>query len=103
MKTNQVNKQLVDFIVWSAKEKLMPERIILFGSRARGDAREHSDYDIAFELPPGITNNEWAGFCADVNENAPTLLSLDLVNINTIDDSFKEKIHKEGIVLYEQA
>jgi len=25
---------------------LAPERIYLFGSRARGDAREHSDYDV---------------------------------------------------------
>ena len=29
---------------------LEPERIILFGSRARGDARDDSDYDVLIEM-----------------------------------------------------
>lgn len=32
-------------------EKFQPERIYLFGSRARGDADEHSDYDILVVVP----------------------------------------------------
>jgi predicted nucleotidyltransferase len=35
-------KSLVDFIA----TKYSPEKIILFGSRARGDHKEDSDYDI---------------------------------------------------------
>jgi HEPN domain-containing protein/predicted nucleotidyltransferase len=30
-----------------------PWRIVLFGSRARGDAKEHSDYDVYVEVDPG--------------------------------------------------
>jgi len=31
-------------------DTLHPDRIILFGSRARGDARGDSDYDLAVEI-----------------------------------------------------
>ena len=35
------------------------ERVVLFGSRARGDAREESDYDIAvFIKDPGNLSDE---------------------------------------------
>ena len=37
--------------------ELSPQKIVLFGSRARGDAREDSDYDLLIvmdtDLPPG--------------------------------------------------
>jgi len=32
-------------------QRYRPEKIILFGSRARGTAREHSDYDLLVILP----------------------------------------------------
>ena len=32
-------------------EALQPERIYLFGSRARGDARQDSDYDLLIVVP----------------------------------------------------
>jgi predicted nucleotidyltransferase len=35
-------KKIIDIIV----EAVSPDKIILFGSRARGDYRENSDYDI---------------------------------------------------------
>ncbi len=35
--------------------KLEPERIILFGSRARGDFLAESDFDVLVIMPPSIT------------------------------------------------
>src|ERR1700758_1320655 len=38
------------------------ERVVLFGSRARGDARENSDYDVAVvlkDLKAGDLDNRW--------------------------------------------
>lgn len=41
---------VLDQIVSAIAERVRPMRIILFGSRARGDARADSDYDILVEL-----------------------------------------------------
>ncbi|MEW6348335.1 MAG: nucleotidyltransferase domain-containing protein [Thermodesulfobacteriota bacterium] len=40
--TEELLKRVVDIIV----DAVSPEQIILFGSRARGDAGEHSDLDL---------------------------------------------------------
>ncbi len=39
-------KNITDEIVTRIRKRMEPERIILFGSRARGDARPDSDFDI---------------------------------------------------------
>ena len=44
-------RQLIDYGI----KTVDPDRVILFGSRARGDARENSDYDLAFDFPPDTT------------------------------------------------
>jgi len=37
----------LDFVVEAIKKTLKPEKIILFGSYARGDNKESSDFDLA--------------------------------------------------------
>jgi len=43
---NPPNDNLIDDIVRRIVETAQPEKIILFGSRARGDARPNSDFDV---------------------------------------------------------
>ena len=44
--TNKMNQQIFKEIQ-SLKQRILPnERVILFGSQARGDAREYSDWDL---------------------------------------------------------
>lgn len=43
----------LDRIVDAIRERVSPELILLFGSRARGDAREDSDYDLMLVLHDG--------------------------------------------------
>jgi predicted nucleotidyltransferase len=85
-------------IVLAAQRSLRLRRVILFGSRARRDARPDSDIDLAFDH--GSTDAEWAAFVNDMAERAPTLLSLDLVDVARVDSRLRERIYSEGRSLH---
>ena len=53
------------------------KEVILYGSRARGTARERSDIDIA------VTGAENFELLVEEVEELPTLYSVDLVNMDT--------------------
>lgn len=89
-------RRLLDY----AKNLLDPEKIILFGSRARGDARETSDFDLAFVIATE-REKDWPRFVCHVQEEPFTLHKLDLVNWSEASESLREKILQEGITLYE--
>lgn len=79
-------------------QKHRAEKIVLFGSRARGDFKERSDIDLAVY---GMPQSEQAAFWLDL-EDLPTLLKMDVVHISpNMDNVFLENIEREGIVLYE--
>ena len=76
------------------------KRIILFGSRARNDAEDRSDIDIAIDCPTA-TDLEWTHiyFIAD---EIDTLLKIDMIRYDTASQELREKIQLEGKVLYER-
>ena len=72
-------------------------RIILFGSRARGDYHERSDIDLA------VLGGDIDCFSVDLEEDAPTLLSFDVVNLDgTVQDELRQSIEREGRIIYEK-
>lgn len=81
---------------------LKPKKIMLFGSRARGDAKAHSDFDLAFFLSEE-GKRKWSNFVLEVEEEPISLLKIDLVDFDRVDKAFKEQILKEGIALYESS
>ena len=76
-----------------------PSRVVLYGSRARGDARQNSDYDLAFIFPKD-RHGEWVRFLADLDDTPVTLLPVDLLDWNETSDAVRDQIAKEGITLY---
>ncbi len=71
------------------------EKVILFGSRARGDARSNSDIDLAL-----IGDNIPLSLHTKLRDNVG-LYSLDIVRMNELDDELLlESIDKDGILLY---
>ena len=75
------------------------EKIVLFGSRARGDNHERSDIDLAVY---GMPKEERSYFWWEIDD-LPTLLKFDLVYVSEdLDEALLKNIEKDGIVLYER-
>ena len=91
-----IKKQVLDEILMAA-EKYNIEKVILFGSRARGDYRKTSDIDLA------VSGGRIAHFQADIEEEVSTLLSFDIVNMDgSVQEELVDSIKREGKVLYEK-
>lgn len=76
------------------------ERIILFGSRARGDNSPVSDYDIAV-YSSYISDVEKTLFYHDIDE-IQTLKKIDIVFIDEeTDGGLIESINKDGVIIYD--
>lgn len=72
-------------------------KVILFGSRARGDFRRTSDIDLAAK------GGDFDRFALDVNEETSTLLEFDIVNLDReVQGELRDSIEKEGRVIYEK-
>lgn len=87
--------EIVESIIKIARECGV-KKVILFGSRARGNNRERSDIDLAFE------GGNSARFALDVDDFTPTLLKFDFVNLSTANEAILKEIEKDGVILYEQ-
>ncbi len=88
-------------VVDHAVRAVDPTRVILYGSRARGDAREDSDYDLAFIFSKEH-RRQWIRFLADFDDAALTLLPVDLLDWGEASERLRERIGKEGVTLYER-
>ena len=73
------------------------EKVILFGSRARGTNRERSDVDLA------VSGGNIRDFRFDMEEEAQTLLMFDVVDLDhRISEELREEIERDGVVIYEK-
>lgn len=72
-------------------------RVILFGSRARGDYKKTSDIDLA------VSGGNITRFTLDVEDETSTLLFFDVVNLDgSVQEELRESIEREGRLLYEK-
>lgn len=68
-------------------------KVILFGSRARGDFKRTSDIDLAAE------GENFDRFALDIEEETSTLLQYDIVNLGRdMQEELREAIAREGRV-----
>lgn len=73
------------------------QRVILYGSRARGEHRAKSDIDLAFAGGDGVR------FALDVAEEVPTLLGLDLVDLDgPLSAGMRASVARDGRLIYEE-
>ena len=91
-----IKEQVIDEIIALAKKHSI-EKVILFGSRARGDYHRASDIDLA------VFGGNVMEFSLDVEERTSTLLTYDVVDLSkNLQLEFRESIEKEGRLLYEK-
>ena len=72
MRAEEVIEEVADLC-----RQFQAKKVILYGSRAKGTARERSDIDIAVS---GVDNFE---LLVEKVEELPTLYSVDMVNMDT--------------------
>lgn len=77
------------------------EKIYLFGSRAIGNHTERSDIDLAIDCPEA-NSTQWQTV-ADVIDQADTLLKIDYVRYDKINDAeFLKAINTHKVCLYQK-
>lgn len=78
--------------------KYLPNaKIILYGSRARGDFKEGSDIDVALDTGHKIDIFIMSNIIGDLEEsNLP--ISFDIVDFQAIPESLQKEIVKDGII-----
>jgi len=68
----------------------------LFGSCARGDARQHSDIDIAILPHDQVPSGFFAELAADFEESTIPY-DVDLVDLRRADPALVDEVRREGI------
>lgn len=91
---------VINKIIAKLRKHPQIEKIILFGSRARGDAEDRADIDLAVVCPQ-LSEKEWVYLWHEIDE-IETLLSIDLIRFDTASEKFQKIILKEGRILYER-
>ncbi len=87
-------------IVKILKDELYPEKLILFGSRGKGNALFNSDYDIAVSAESITLSGK-----RKLKEKVDSIIGLhkiDIVFLNEVDEGFRNIIERKGKVIYER-
>lgn len=96
------NQRVLTWLSERAEATLGLKRLVLFGSRARGDADIRSDFDLAVESE-GWTRADFAKFSLTCKEELPSLAGSDIIWLNEAGEELSRRIHAEGKEIYSRA
>ena len=95
MNANVPERVLREIVSFARRHQI--EKVILFGSRAKGTHTKRSDIDLA------ASGGDFNGFYWDLKENIHSLLSFDIEELDgNISDELKKEIERDGVLLYEK-
>ena len=96
MEETGMKAQVIEEICDLAK-KYGVEKVILFGSRARGNYKRASDIDLA------VSGGDILRFALAVDEETSTPLRFDIINLDgMVCEELQKAIWTEGKILYEK-
>jgi uncharacterized protein len=92
----------MDFMIHLFREHPEIEKVLIYGSRGRGDFEHGSDVDIALEGKE-ITYETVSYIHTKLEEESPTYLWFDVLHFDTLkNQKLKEQIKKNGKLLFIQ-
>lgn len=94
----EIKQQIADVMRRNA-DRLRGHRVFLFGSRATGDARPHSDFDIGVEGKSPLPLSDFYAI-EDQLDDLPTLYKIDWVDFNRTSPRFSERAARRIEVLH---
>lgn len=111
-----MNNQNTDIKTLQKLSQKIPEKmpytkmIILFGSRARGDIHDRSDWDFAISYDREIVEKTlknkasgWFAYSIDLNEIFELkTYRIDIVDLNVCSDFIAHYVARDGILIYEK-
>ena len=86
-------------IVAPVAERYGVSKVYLFGSVARGDYNDNSDYDFYIELDRTRDLIKFSGFFLDLHQAIGW--DIDLLDSMSIDSEFLNVVRSEGVIVYE--
>jgi len=105
-KRKRIPQKAIDQVVAQIVEKFKPQKIILFGSYARGNPRPESDVDLLVVMDTPLREVKQS---LEIHQHLNVMFGLDLVvytpkhlkERDDMGDWFVRDILKEGKILYE--
>ena len=90
----------IQHLIYPIAQRYGVERVLLFGSYARGVAKPNSDIDLRVDSGAIRGYFKLAGFHRELEEVLAT--SVDMLTTGALDEKFLARISKDEVVLYEQ-
>ena len=85
-------------IIMPIIEKYAPDaKIILYGSRARGDFGQGSDIDVALDMGHKIEDRIMSSIFGDL-EDSDLPINFDIVDFQAVSEKMQQRIIKDGVV-----
>jgi predicted nucleotidyltransferase len=91
---------MVRDVLERSRDRLRGHRVVLFGSRARGDAGPRSDFDLGVDGDTALPLRDFYAL-SDALEELPTLYRFDWLDLARAGKAVRESALREGKVLYE--
>jgi uncharacterized protein len=101
MKKNNINidKKWLEILFEIFEDTKGLDKVILYGSRARGDHKPKSDIDLAID----VDSYEIGSHLYSVIEESNILLSVDVVVLKYVESKkFLDNVKNQGIVIWER-